>query len=101
VDVGAAVLERAILGEDGDAALSLEIVAVENPFRDVLVRSERPCLGQELVDQRRFAVVDVSDDGDVPERSGAGHGGGVRCCGAKRKIDDFTSFDKLLPKKFA
>src|SRR5262249_16986549 len=73
VDVRIAVLERAVLGEDRDPSFALEIVAVEDPFRDVLMRREGPRLSQELVDQRRLAVVDVSDDGDVSKLSVTGH----------------------------
>ena len=57
--------DRAVLGEDGDAALALEVVRVHDALDHVLVRGEGAGLAQELVDQRGFAVVDVGDDGDV------------------------------------
>ncbi len=65
VDVRALVAHRAVLREDGDAALALEVVRVHDPFLDVLVGGKGPRLLQQLVDQRGFAVVDVGDDGDV------------------------------------
>ena len=41
-------------------------------FGEMLVLGERARLDQELVDQRRLAVVDVSDDRDVAERTDGG-----------------------------
>jgi hypothetical protein len=63
VDVGAAITHRAVLGEDGDAALALEVIGVHDPFLHVLVRREGARLLQQLVDERGLAVVDVGDDG--------------------------------------
>jgi hypothetical protein len=72
VNVGAAVADGAVLGEDGDTALALEFVRVHDPLLDVLVRGESARLLQQLVDQRRLAVVDVGDDRDIAP--GAVHG---------------------------
>ena len=55
------------LGEDGDAALALEVVAVHGAFGDVLVGAEGAGLLQQVVDQRRLAVIDVRDDRDVAD----------------------------------
>ena len=69
VDVHDAVFVRiadgAVLREDRDAALALDVVAVHHPLADVLVLGERPRLHEQLVDERRLAVVDVRDDRDV------------------------------------
>ena len=64
--------DRAVLREDRDAALALDVVAVHHALADLLVTRERPRLHEQPVDQRRLAVVDVRDDGDVAE--GLGHG---------------------------
>ena len=66
-DVNAGVVpdQRRRLGEDGDAALALEIVRIECAFGHALVLAERARLLQEAVDQRGFAMVDVGDNGDV------------------------------------
>ncbi len=69
VDVCIAILDRAILGDDGDAALALDVVAVHHPLGDVLIGGKCPCLDQQLVDQRGLAVVDVGDDRDVAQLS--------------------------------
>ncbi len=72
VDVHAPIVQRRVLGQDGDAALPFEVVAVHHPLLQMLVSGEHARLAQELVDQRGLAVVDVGDDGDVADR--AGHG---------------------------
>ncbi len=72
VDARVAQPDRAVLREDRDAPLALDVVAVHHALADLLVTRERPRLNEQLVDQRRLAVVDVRDDGDVAE--GLGHG---------------------------
>ena len=72
IDMGAVVINGGVLGQNGNAAFTLEIVRVHDALGDVLVVAEGACLMQQLVDQRGFAVVDVSNDGDVAEI--AGHG---------------------------
>ncbi len=69
VDQQVVVMDRRVLGENRDAALALELVAVHRALGDALVRAERAALVQERVHQRRLAVIDVRDDGDVaPKR---------------------------------
>jgi hypothetical protein len=58
------VVNRDVFREDGDAALAFERVAVEHRVL-YLVVAEVAGLAQEGVDQRRFPMVDVGDDGDV------------------------------------
>ena len=59
------VVDGGVLGQDGDAALALEVVAVHRALGDALVGAEGAALVQQGVDQRGLAVVDVGDDGDV------------------------------------
>ena len=59
--------DRGELGQDGDAALALEVVRIHRAVGDHLARPELPRLAQEAVDQRRLAVIDVGDDGDVAD----------------------------------
>ena len=57
------------------AALSLLGVGVEGSFLDLLVAPERAREGEHLVYEGRLAVVDVRDDGQVPDRLlGVRHG---------------------------
>jgi hypothetical protein len=85
IDMGIAELDRAVLGKDRDPPLALEVIAVHHPFADVLVLGERARLHQQLVDERRLAVVDVGDDRDVPELAGGGHCG-LDCCSAEKPM---------------
>ena len=75
VDRHAPVANAALLGEDGDAPLTLEVVRVHHALGERLVVAKHARLPHHLVDERGLAVVDVSDDGDVSEFA-AGHGGG-------------------------
>jgi hypothetical protein len=65
--VGALVqpADGGVLGQDGDAALALEVVRVHHALAEVLAGVEGLGLAQQLVDQRGLAVVDVGNDGDV------------------------------------
>ena len=67
VDARALPFDRGCLGQNGDAAFAFDVVAVHRAFRDGLVVAEGPRLTQQLVHQGGFAVVDVSDDGDVAD----------------------------------
>ena len=75
VDVRAFVFDRAVLGENRDAAFFFDIAGVHDPLRHLLVRCEGAGLAQQLVNQRGFAMIDVRDDGDVA--NGAGHWNGA------------------------
>ena len=67
VDLNVLVLDRDVLGENRNAALALLVVRIQDAVLDLLVGTEGVRGTQELVDHRRLAVVDVSDDGDVPQ----------------------------------
>ena len=76
VDEHVLVVDGGVLGEDGDAALALEVRVVHRALGHPLVRAEDAALVEQRVHQRRLAVVDVRDDGDVaPEGVGYGRGG--------------------------
>ena len=67
VDARALPEDGGHLGQDGDAALALEIVGIERALGDALVLAEGAGLLQQAVDQRGLAMVDVSDDGDIAQ----------------------------------
>ena len=67
VDLDAPVGDRGVLGEDGDAALALQVVRVHDQLADLLVLAEHVGLLEQAIDQGGLAVVDVRDDGDVAE----------------------------------
>jgi hypothetical protein len=68
IDAGVLPHQRGDLGQDGDAALALEIVGIERPLGDALILAKRARLLQQPVDQRGLAVVDVGNDGNVAQR---------------------------------
>ena len=53
------------LGEDGDAALALEVVGIHRALGHPLVLAEGAGLLQQAVDQRGLAMVDMGDDRHV------------------------------------
>ena len=65
VDLDAPVLDGGVLGQDGDAALPLQHVRVHGALGDLLPVPELQGLAQQGVHERRLAVVDVRDDGDI------------------------------------
>ena len=81
VDPRAAPDDRGALGQDGDAALALQVVAVHRPLGHHLVVAERAGLAEQLVDQGGLAMVDMGDDRDVADLH---DWPGMRgCCGAQ------------------
>ncbi len=74
VDPPAFPVDRRVLGEDGDAALALQIVGVHHPFLHVAVRPQAARLAQHLVDQCCLSVVNMRNDGDIAYAIGrSGH----------------------------
>ena len=80
VDAVAVPVDRGVLREDGDAALTLLIVGVHDALLARVSAGESSALLEEPVDQRGLAVVDVGDNGDVaqtfPHRNLEGRDGG-------------------------
>ena len=52
-------------GQNGDAALAFELVQIHHALGDALILPEGAGLAEQLVDERRLAMIDMSDDGDV------------------------------------
>ena len=67
VDLDALVGAGAVLGQNGNAALTLDIAAVHDTLGDNLVIAECAALMQHCVHQRGLAVVNVSDNGNVAQ----------------------------------
>jgi hypothetical protein len=67
VDAGVLPVQGGHLGEDGDAAFALEVVRVHGALGHLLVLAEGARLGEQPVDQRGLAVVDVGNDGDIAQ----------------------------------
>ena len=67
IDFVALVFNRYILCQDGDTALALEFVVIEDEFALLLVVAEEVGGVQHLVHERCFAVVHVCDDSYVSD----------------------------------
>jgi len=67
VDEVAAPLDGAVLGANGDAALALEFVGIHHALFQVLGLPEGAGGAEDGVDQRRFAMIDMGDDGQVSD----------------------------------
>ena len=67
VDLGIAVPDGGILGQNGDAPLPLQIAGVHDAVHRLLVFPVHAALLEHLVHQRGLAVVDVGDDGYVSQ----------------------------------
>jgi hypothetical protein len=67
VDPRVLPLDRGAFGQDGDAALALDVIAVHRALGHSLALAEGAGLFQHLVDQRGLAMVDMGDDRDVAQ----------------------------------
>ena len=61
----ALVVYRGVLGQNGNAALALDVAGVHDAFLYHLIFAESTSLLEHLVNQSCLAVVNVRDDGDV------------------------------------
>ena len=67
VDLDTLVGAGAVLGQNGDTALTLDIAAVHDTLCHDLIVAESAALTQHGIHQRGLAVVNVSDNGDVAQ----------------------------------
>ncbi len=67
VELGTVPPYGRVLRENGDSPLALERIGIHHALGDDLVLPERSRLAEHLVYQRRLAVIDVCDNGDVAE----------------------------------
>jgi hypothetical protein len=70
IDPGVLPDQRRRLGQNGDAALALEIVRIKRPLGHSLIVAKRAGLLQKPVDEGGFAMVDVGDNGDISQIHG-------------------------------
>ena len=67
VDLGGLVMHGRVLGQNGNAALTLDIAGVHDTLGHLLVFTENAALLEHFIHQGSLAVVNVGDDGDVAE----------------------------------
>ncbi len=65
IDLHIVIENGRVLGQNGDAALALQIVRVHHPFDDVLVRAKRSTLLQHGVHERGLAMIHVGNNCDI------------------------------------
>jgi hypothetical protein len=58
---------RYVFRDDGDASLTLQVVVVEDQVVELLVLIEQLRGMNDLVHERGLAVVNVGNDGDIPD----------------------------------
>ena len=63
----AGILDRRVLCQDSDAFFALQVARIHDPFRAVRPESLGVSLFQHGVDQGRFPVINVRDDGDISD----------------------------------
>src|SRR5262249_33180635 len=96
VDARVLPLHGSGLGQNGDAALALQVIGVHGALGDLLVFTEGAGLLQQAVDQSGLAVVDVGDDGDVAELHGAFSGRARRLARSRNDRDSWFGTLKNL-----
>ena len=65
IDVIIFPLKRGVLGANGDSFFALEIHRIHHAFLNLLIGAKGTGLSQQSIDERRLAVIDVGDNGDV------------------------------------
>src|SRR5207244_4417528 len=68
VDLGTTVKDGGVFGEDGDAALALELVRIHYALDVRLIGFEDSTLPEHAVNQRRFSMINVRDNRHVANR---------------------------------
>ena len=67
IDLHTVIIRRCVFGKYGDAALTLKRVAVHHAFLDDLIVPEKAAELEHFVHKRGLAVVDVRNDGNIPQ----------------------------------
>ena len=67
VDLHAVITHAGDLGEDGDAALALEVVGIHHAVDVLLMGAEDAALVEHGVHESGLAMIDVRDDGDIAD----------------------------------
>ena len=67
VDLGIAVTDGSVLGQNGNAALALQGIAVHNAILGLLILSVRTALLEHFIHKGGLSVVNVRDNGNVAQ----------------------------------
>ena len=67
VDLGVLILNRSVLGKDGDYTLLFNCAGVHDSFLYLLIIPEYSALSQQFIYQRCLAVIDMGNNGNVTD----------------------------------
>ena len=67
VDLDAVVDDAGVLRADGNAPLSFLVHGIQDPLAHVINLPMHVCLAKDGIDQRGLAMVNVGNDGDIPD----------------------------------
>ena len=67
VDLDVVVHDRTVLGINGDASFSFDVIAVHDAVHDLFIRPEHAALVEERIHKRGFARVNVCNDGNIDD----------------------------------
>ena len=65
VDFNASIGDGRVFCQDSDAALALLVVTIHNQLAHLLILAEDMTLLEQTVHKRGFAVIDVSNNGNI------------------------------------
>ena len=65
VDFGVFVMHGGVFGQNGDAALPLDVAGVHHALRHLLVFTKNAALLEHFIHQGGLAMVNVSDNSDI------------------------------------
>ncbi len=80
IDFDAGVDDRHVLGKDRDASFALERIGIHDQLTGGVRIAKDVALLEQAIHQRRLAVVDVGDDGDIAKLCRGGWGGDGHVC---------------------
>ncbi len=67
VDFNILVNHRYVFGNNGDPAFAFQVVVVQNQIPFVFAIAEKLAMMHDFVHQRGFSVIDVGNNGNVPD----------------------------------
>ena len=67
IDLYVVIKNRRVFGKNRDAALALQLIGIHHALDDLFIGAESAALAKHGVDERRFTVINVRDNGDVTD----------------------------------
>jgi len=67
IDLVIAMSDGEVLGENRDSAFLFKVIGIHDSLDHLLIIPEGASLPQHVIDERGLSMVDMRDDGDVPD----------------------------------